>query len=181
VNRQSAAAHQIIFRKLELIVQQDTNKSLKWRHLHAESLRDLTGILQWVGDQHGGQAKGSVSLASFMLPQLILSPGLGLHLKCLAAKLPPRYDLHEPHRTIDSLSEYDHLLLIFRLCHVHVARNIKAAAVPEPVKNKMRSLICIEHHDFQGCLRDIECEGGKAGTGRSSFPLSKYITDLLLL
>jgi len=92
--------------------------------------------------------------------------GLGLHLKALAAKLPLRYDLHEPHRTLASLSEYEHLHRIFRLCHVHVARNIKEAVVPEHVKNKMRSLICIEHVDFQGCLHDIECEGGKAGAGK---------------
>ena len=80
--------------------------------------------------------------------------------------MPLRHDLHEPHRPLASLSEYEHLHRIFRLCHVHVARNIKDAAVPESVKKKMRSLICVEHPDFQGCLRDIEREGGKAGTGK---------------
>ena len=92
-------------------------------------------------------------------------PGLGLHLKTLAAKLPPRNDLHEPHRTLASLSEYEHLHRIFRLCAIHIARNIKDAAVTEDVKNKMRSLVCMEHNDFQGCLRDIAREGGKVGTG----------------
>ena len=80
--------------------------------------------------------------------------------------MPLKHDLHEPHRPLASLSEYEHLHRIFRLCHVHVARNIKDAAVPESVKKKMRSLICVEHPDFQGCLRDIEREGGKAGTGK---------------
>jgi hypothetical protein len=61
VNRQSAAAHHLIFQNIETIIQQDTGKSLQWRHLHAKSLSDLTGILQWTGDQHGGQAKGTVS------------------------------------------------------------------------------------------------------------------------
>jgi hypothetical protein len=31
----------------------------------------------------------------------------------------------------------------------------------------MRSLVCIEHDDFEGCLRDIILEGGKAGAGKS--------------
>jgi len=146
VNRQSAAAHHIIFQRLEQIVEQDTGESLKWRHLHSRSLNDPSGVLQWTGDQHGGQAKG-----------------LGLHLKSLAAKLPLRNDLHEPHRTLASLDEYDHLRRIFRLCHVHVARNIRDAAVPESVKNKMRSLICMEHNDLRGCLQDIAHEGGKVG------------------
>ena len=73
-------------------------------------------------------------------------------------------DLHEPHRSITSLTAYKHLRRIFRLCRVHVERNIKKVAVPEPVKTKMRSLICIKH-DFDGCLREIELEGGKAGAG----------------
>ncbi|KIK91468.1 hypothetical protein PAXRUDRAFT_34935 [Paxillus rubicundulus Ve08.2h10] len=36
----------------------DTGSKLTWQHLHATNLNDLTGILQWMGDQHGGQAKG---------------------------------------------------------------------------------------------------------------------------
>jgi Zn-dependent M32 family carboxypeptidase len=60
---------------------------------------------------------------------------------------------------------------------VHVHRNIKRAAVPEPVKKKMRSLICIEHEDFEGCLQDITREGGKVGTGKSIVILSQSITN----
>lgn len=97
----------------------------------------------------------------------IRTPGLGLHLKSLAANL-PGHDLHEQHRSLASLDEYDHLRRLFRLCHVHANRNIKKTAVPEAVKNKMRSLICIKHHDFEGCLRDISTEGGKAGAGKNS-------------
>lgn len=110
VNRQSAAAHHLIFHKLEAIVQQDTGETLKWRHLHSESLSDLTGILQWTGDQHGGQAKGDMFLYLRHTRNSYDSiPGLGLHLKMLAAQLPPRNDLHEPHRMLTSLSEYEHL------------------------------------------------------------------------
>lgn len=58
LNRQTAAAHAIVFEKIEDIVRADTGTSLKWRHLHSESLEEHVGILQWVGDQHGGQAKG---------------------------------------------------------------------------------------------------------------------------
>lgn len=35
----------------------------------------------------------------------------------------------------------------------------------------MRSLICLEHPDFDGTLRRIESEGGKAGSGMYLFPL----------
>ena len=52
---------------------------------------------------------------------------------------------------------------IFRLCNAHISRNIKKMKVPENVKNKLRSLICIEHPDFDGTLREIEVEGGKPG------------------
>ncbi|KAF7968977.1 hypothetical protein HWV62_28742 [Athelia sp. TMB] len=57
LNRQSTAAHTIIFNKIEEIVQMDMGAPLKWRHLHANSLDDHVGILQWAGDQHAGQAK----------------------------------------------------------------------------------------------------------------------------
>ncbi|KZP19049.1 hypothetical protein FIBSPDRAFT_955798 [Athelia psychrophila] len=146
LNRQTAAAHAIVFEKIEEIIREDTGTSLKWRHLHSDSLEEHVGILQWAGDQHGGQAKG-----------------LGLHLMSVAATLPARYDLHEPHRLLTSLTEYEHLRRLFRLCHTHVERNIQASSVTEPVKRKMRSLICVTHRDFEGTLHDIAKEGGKAG------------------
>lgn len=59
LNRQTAVAHQLVFRHIEDIVREDMGQSLQWRHLHATSLNDLHGILQWAGDQHGGQAKGN--------------------------------------------------------------------------------------------------------------------------
>lgn len=93
--------------------------------------------------------------------------GLGLHLQSLAARMPyGRRDLHEIHRMLASLTPYDHLRRLFRLCIVHIFRNINSARVPDSVKNKMRSLICITHHDFDGCLREISLEGGKAGAGK---------------
>ena len=58
---------------------------------------------------------------------------------------------------------------------MQVHRNIKQAAVPEGVKKKMRSLICIEHEDFEGCLQDIVYNGGKVGAGKSVFILSQSI------
>lgn len=88
-----------------------------------------------------------------------------MHLKERAQQLPGRYDLHEPNRLLSSLSEYEHLHRVFRLCHAHVSRNIKTADVSESVKNKMRSLVCVEHDDFEGTLRQIESEGGKVGAG----------------
>jgi hypothetical protein len=59
LNRQTAVAHQRVFEEIETIVQNDTGKSLRWRHLHAGSVGETDGmILHWVADQHGGQAKG---------------------------------------------------------------------------------------------------------------------------
>ena len=81
---------------------------------------------------------------------------------------PDQRDLHEIHRTLASLGPYEHLLRIFRLCVIHVGRNINSAAVTDVVKEKMRSLICMTHPDMDRCLHEISTEGGKAGAGMSS-------------
>jgi hypothetical protein len=110
------------------------------------------------------------------------STGLGLHLKELAQQMPGRYDLHEPSRTLSTLSEYDHLHRLFRLCHAHVSRNIKTTHVSENVKNKMWSLVCVEHPDFDGTLREIEQEGGKPGAGMYiSFLVRNETTNFLVV
>ncbi|KAF8835119.1 hypothetical protein BDN67DRAFT_1042907 [Paxillus ammoniavirescens] len=140
------AAHQFIFRALEQIVEFDTGSKLTWQHLHATNLNDLMGILQWMGDQHGGQAKG-----------------LGLHLQWLAQQIPDHFDLHQPDCLLSTLDEYDHLRRVFRLCSVHIYRNIKTAHVKESVKNMMQSLVCMEHPDFTGTMEKIERDGGKPG------------------
>ncbi|KAJ7201931.1 hypothetical protein C8J57DRAFT_1102564 [Mycena rebaudengoi] len=147
VNRQSAFAHQQIFAEIEAIIYADTGKRLRWRHLHAVSLDDHEGlILGWGADQHRGQAKG-----------------LGLHLQSIAAQMPLKADLHEPRRTIQSLSPYEHLHRLFRLCSNHFYRNIKTCAVSEEVRHLMRSLLCIEHPNWDATLAKIREKGGKAG------------------
>ncbi|KAJ7763443.1 hypothetical protein B0H16DRAFT_1718672 [Mycena metata] len=147
VNRQSAFAHQHIFAALEEIVFEDTGKKLRWRHLHAQSLTEYDDmILEWAGDQHRGQAKG-----------------LGLHLQSIAAKMPTKADLHEPDRTIQSLGPYEHLGRLFRLCSNHYYRNVKATPVSEEIRRLMRSLLCLEHPDWEGTLDKIRAQGGKAG------------------
>ncbi|KAK7014634.1 hypothetical protein R3P38DRAFT_3205548 [Favolaschia claudopus] len=147
LNRQTAVAHQLIFQAIHEIVYADTGHYLRWRHLRATSLDDYDGfVLQWGADQHRGQAKG-----------------LGLFLQSLAASLPPRLDLHEPTRTIQSLTPYEHLHRVFRLCSVHFYRNIKASPVPDDVKWLMRSFLCMEHPNWEGTLAAIEEKGGKAG------------------
>ncbi|KAI0038238.1 hypothetical protein FA95DRAFT_1505941, partial [Auriscalpium vulgare] len=143
---QSAAAHFHLFQKLEEIVQGDTNRHLLWRHVHSTSLHNPTGILHWAADQHGGQAKG-----------------LGLHLCAVARAVEDRPDFHEPERLLSELTEYDHLQRFYRLCSVHVYRNIKTCAVSDLVKQRMRSLVCIQHDDWDGALEFIEREGGRAG------------------
>lgn len=82
------------------------------------------------------------------------------------------------------MTEYEHLLQIFRLCQVHVERNIDASSVPETVKRKMRSLICMTHPDFEGTLRTIANEGGKKGAGiylSRSYSHYQILTNIILI
>ncbi|KAJ6467649.1 hypothetical protein C8R47DRAFT_1303282 [Mycena vitilis] len=150
INRQNAAAHQRVFEEIEAIVKEDTGMSLKWRHLHAEKADGSDGykdmILSWTADQHRGQAKG-----------------LGLHLQKLASQMPLKADLYEPGRNIQDLDPYEHLRRTFRVCVVHDFRNIKKCAVSDEVRWLMRSLVCIEHDDWDGTLSMIREKGGKAG------------------
>ncbi|KAJ7254283.1 hypothetical protein C8J57DRAFT_1237000 [Mycena rebaudengoi] len=145
LNRQTAAAHQIVFQAIHHIVFADTGKHLEWRHLHSTTIQGETGILHVTLDQHGGQAKG-----------------LGLYLKAHAQEL-VKFDLHEPAQLLSSLDEYDHLGRIMRLCTSHIFRNIKKAAVSDIVRNLMRSLVCMQHPDWDNTVRRIEVEGGTAG------------------
>ncbi|KAG6882275.1 hypothetical protein C0993_011282, partial [Termitomyces sp. T159_Od127] len=90
---------------------------------------------------------------------------LGLHLQALAQQedLRTKPDLHEPHRLLSHLSPYEHLHRLLRLCKVHVFRNIRKCSVPEEIRNEMRGLVCITHHDWEGTIQAIENGGGKAG------------------
>ncbi|KAG6836008.1 hypothetical protein H0H93_012315 [Arthromyces matolae] len=125
LNRQTAAAHERLFHEIENIVKLDTGRSLHWRHLYADAPDETDGmILQLTADQHLGQAKG-----------------FGLYLQSLAQKMNLKYDLHEPERLLSELGPYDHLHRIFRLCTVHVYRNIHdARGLTDEVRNLMRSL-----------------------------------------
>lgn len=50
---------------MEDIVFEDTGNHLQWRHIHGSQMNDYDGkILQWAGDQHSGQAKGSYLMYS---------------------------------------------------------------------------------------------------------------------
>ncbi|KAJ7236183.1 hypothetical protein C8J57DRAFT_1088347 [Mycena rebaudengoi] len=146
LNRQTAIAHSRIFEALETIVLTDTGRAVQWHHLHgAEPYGDYgRKILQWAGDQHGGQAKG-----------------LGLHLQNVAQRLPDVFDLYQQTRLLKDLSPYDHLNRVFRLCVTHAFRNIRKCKVPDGVKALMRSLICIEHVDWDGTIHKIKNLGGK--------------------
>ncbi|KII92936.1 hypothetical protein PLICRDRAFT_103444 [Plicaturopsis crispa FD-325 SS-3] len=170
LNRQTAAAHQLVFQLIDDIVYEDTGHRLRWRHLHAASLDQseyMGTIIHWTVDQHGGQAKG-----------------LGLYLQSLAQQDPLRCDLHEPHRTLASLSPYEHLKRILRLCYVHIFRNINDCRVGEDVKILMRSLVCHVHHDWDGTLSEIRERGGKAAQDwvadklRSKFAFPAMCWDL---
>ncbi|KAJ6467409.1 hypothetical protein C8R45DRAFT_938748 [Mycena sanguinolenta] len=136
LNRMTAQAHQRVFEEIEGIVLEDTGKRLQWHHLHATSLEDGLDsmILSWTADQHRGQAKG-----------------LGLHLQKLASCMPPKRDMYETERLLQDLSPYEHLHRNFRLC-----------ATTEQVRWLMRSLVCMEHPDWDGTIQMISVHGGKA-------------------
>ncbi|KAG6808370.1 hypothetical protein H0H92_004354 [Tricholoma furcatifolium] len=123
-------------------------KRLRWRHLHANTCDKTEGmILHFAADQHRGQAKG-----------------LGLHLHNLAQRMPEKYDLHEPEKLLASLNPYKHLHCIFRLCTVHVCRNIHdVRGISDDVRNLMRGLICLNHSNWESMLTQIATLGGKPG------------------
>ncbi|KAJ7586405.1 hypothetical protein C8J56DRAFT_1051777 [Mycena floridula] len=152
ITRETAFSHCLVFDAIHEIVKEDTGRDLRWRHLSASSIDDFDDcILQFMADQHGGQAKG-----------------LGLHLQKLAQMMPHQMDLHEPHRRVASLSPYEHLHRIFRLCVIHILRYIRECkGVTESVRQSMRSLMCIEHPDWKGAIQAIQTEGNKEGKGCS--------------
>ncbi|KAJ4492439.1 hypothetical protein C8R41DRAFT_765202 [Lentinula lateritia] len=146
LNRQTADAHRLVLREINKILIADTGRGLKWRHLHGYDVDDYDGlILNWVVDQHRGQAKG-----------------IGLYLQDLAGSLAPKMDFHQPLRRIQDLSPYDHLRRFLTLCTTHFYRNIRKCAVSEEVRSIMRGLICVQHDDWDGALEQIRRSGGKA-------------------
>ncbi|KAF7354586.1 hypothetical protein MSAN_01371900 [Mycena sanguinolenta] len=161
LNRMTAQAHQRVFEEIEAIVFEDTGKRLQWHHLHATDLEDGLDcmILSWTADQHRGQAKG-----------------LGLHLQKLASAMPPKPDLYESERLLQDLSPYEHLHRNFRVCTVHYFRLVKLCATTEQVRWLMRSLVCMEHPDWDGTIQMISDHGGKAaqGTALPSLELLMY-------
>lgn len=86
-------------------------------------------------------------------------------------------DLHEPGRSLRSLSEYEHLHRILRICVVHFMRKIRSAAGPDAVRFMMRSLICLEHDSWEGTLASIKEHGGKAGIGKLIPILHLYFSN----
>lgn len=61
VTRQTAVAHLHILRVINQILKRDTGRGLRWRHIHGRQVDDYDGlILNWVVDQHRGQAKGTL-------------------------------------------------------------------------------------------------------------------------
>ncbi|KAF8186521.1 hypothetical protein K438DRAFT_1596387 [Mycena galopus ATCC 62051] len=173
MNRMSALAHQRVFQEIESIVFEDTAKRLQWHHIHASSDDDGldTMVLSWVGDQHRGQAKGRlITFSSSALTDNRL--GLGLHLQKIASEMGQKADLYEPHRNIQDLSPYEHLHRIFRVCIVHFFRLVKLCATTEHVRWLMRSLVCMEHPDWDATLETIRELGGKAAQDWLSNKLS---------
>lgn len=95
--------------------------------------------------------------------------GLGLYLIQVVAQsesLQEKLDLHQPSRTLVSLGPYDHLQHLVRLCYTHAKRNIQKCNVNDDVRKLMRSLLCVEHDNWDETLELIRQQGGKAGNGK---------------
>lgn len=67
----------MVFNAIEQIVRQDTGSALRWRHLHTNSLADLSGIVHWGADQHRGQAKGKQHVSNSGDVKLMVSHRTG--------------------------------------------------------------------------------------------------------
>ncbi|KIJ33839.1 hypothetical protein M422DRAFT_182788 [Sphaerobolus stellatus SS14] len=148
LNCQSAISHFLVFRKIHQIVKQDTGQGLQWRHLHSETLQNPVGIFSFSVDQHLGQAQG----LGLYLQELAQSPELRL-----------KRDLHQPHKVLGDLTEYEHLQRFLRLCVNHMKRKVREGnKFPEHVQQLMYSLACIQHADWDGTIAAIQQEGGKA-------------------
>ncbi|KAJ7140269.1 hypothetical protein C8R43DRAFT_892789 [Mycena crocata] len=147
MNRMSALAHQRVFEEIEAVIFEDTGKHLQWHPIHAASKDDGLDrmILSWVADQHRGQAKG-----------------LGLHLQKIASKMPQKRDLYQPERYIQDLGPYEHLHRIFLVCTVHYYRLVNQCATTDQIRWLLRSLVCMEHPDWEGTIQTICEHGGKA-------------------
>ncbi|KAJ3926352.1 MAG: hypothetical protein NXY57DRAFT_1065053 [Lentinula lateritia] len=143
----TTSAHHLVLAEIDKILKEDTGRALRWRHLHGHDLNDYEGlVLNWVVDQHRGQAKG-----------------IGLYLQDVAKDLAPKDDFHQPLRSIQDLSPYDHLRRVLTLCTTHFYRNVRKCPVSEEVRNLMRGLICIQHDDWEGAVGEIQVSGGLAG------------------
>ncbi|KAJ4463608.1 hypothetical protein C8R41DRAFT_872387 [Lentinula lateritia] len=61
-NSQTANAHRLVLAQINKILMEDTGRGLRWGHLHGLDIDDYDGlILNWVVDQHRGQAKDWLS------------------------------------------------------------------------------------------------------------------------
>ncbi|KAJ3771677.1 hypothetical protein FB446DRAFT_789369 [Lentinula raphanica] len=147
LTRQTAFAHLQALKEINRIITSDVGYGLQWRHIHGSAVDDYDGhILNWVVDQHRGQAKG-----------------LGLFVQQLAQAVPRKQDFHQLLRSVQELSPYEHLRRFLTLCTTHFSRNIRKCAVPPEVRNLMRSLDCIRHDNWDETLSDIRRLGGRAG------------------
>ncbi|KAJ7027922.1 hypothetical protein C8F04DRAFT_73461 [Mycena alexandri] len=74
--------------------------------------------------------------------------------------MPLKANLHEPHHSIQSLTPYEHLHHLFRLCSNHYHRNITSCGVTQEVKGLMYSLLCLKLE------RGVDSDSRKRRQGR---------------
>lgn len=79
--------------------------------------------------------------------------------------MPLKHDLYQPDRYIQDLTPYEHLHRNFRVCVVHYFRLVKLCATSDHVRWLMRSLVCMEHPEWDATLEMIRANRGKAAQG----------------
>ncbi|KAJ3839118.1 hypothetical protein F5878DRAFT_617485 [Lentinula raphanica] len=147
LTKQTAFAHLQALIEINRLITLDVGHGLHWRHIHGSTVDDYKGhILNWVVDQHRGQAKG-----------------LGLFVQQLAQSVPLKQDFHQLLRSVQELNPYEHLRRFLTLCTTHFSRNIRKCAVSQEVRNLMRSLDCVQHDNWEETLSEIRRLGGRAG------------------
>ncbi|KAF8525595.1 hypothetical protein BU17DRAFT_41669, partial [Hysterangium stoloniferum] len=138
---QSALAHKILFRCIFNIVEEDTGSKVKFRHIHGEGFDSV------MADGHRGQALG-----------------LGLYCEEICRGM-TGYCAIEHTKALHTLSPYEHLARLYRLCFTHFTRKIGnlKGHVTLPIRAAMMSLYSAEPlPDFEGTLQLIRSGGKKA-------------------
>ncbi|KIJ38133.1 hypothetical protein M422DRAFT_259286 [Sphaerobolus stellatus SS14] len=138
---QSAAAHQILFRRIFEIVEADTGQQVQFRHIHGAGWDTI------IADEHRGQALG-----------------LGLYLQEICRNM-AGYCSVEWTKPLHELKPYDHTKRCLRICFQHYSTRVRSLKphVSTVIYGAMMSLYSAEPiSDYKATLSLIQHGGKKA-------------------